>query len=269
MTQDTSSFIERYQILYEKDPNSKVFAPLAEAYRRMGLLEEAIDLAERGVKRHPNFASGRVALGKCYFQKREYDEAVSELTAAVELSPENLLAHQLLAECFVKINKSKEALDAYKMVLFLNPQDSRVADIVKKLESKLYAEPSHIIEEDFSMEKLAHVSLGHTQSSIKTGSGIDLNENDGESTDFDRELAVIDSLMNRGDWSRAVEKIDELLASRPNEEKLLSRKKHIQELSQTGFNWEEWISPLEAQQVESRKTRLESVLQRIETRRKT
>jgi hypothetical protein len=30
--------LERYQILLEKDPRSQVFAPLAEAYRKMGLL---------------------------------------------------------------------------------------------------------------------------------------------------------------------------------------------------------------------------------------
>src|SRR5258708_31638819 len=97
MSQDVSSFVERYQLLYEKDPTSKVFAPLAEAYRRMGLLNEAIDLAEGGVKKHPHFASGRVALGKCYFQKGQMEKAIEQLKVAVDLSPENLLAHQLMA----------------------------------------------------------------------------------------------------------------------------------------------------------------------------
>src|SRR5579872_5181477 len=100
MENNVSSFVERYQLLYEKDPDSKVFAPLAEAYRRMGLLDEAIDLAESGVKVHPHFASGRVALGKCYVQKGKFAQAAEELKAASELSPENLLAHQLLAECY-------------------------------------------------------------------------------------------------------------------------------------------------------------------------
>src|SRR3989442_143106 len=127
MERDVSSFVERYQLLYEKDPNSKVFAPLAEAYRRMGLIDEAIDLAQKGVQKHPHFASGRVALGKCLAQKGEYKKAVEQLRAAVEVSPENLLAHQILAECLSKLNKPIEALNAYKMALFLNPNDAKVS----------------------------------------------------------------------------------------------------------------------------------------------
>ena len=37
-------FVERFQIMYQKDPNSRVFAPLAECYRKMGLLDEALRL---------------------------------------------------------------------------------------------------------------------------------------------------------------------------------------------------------------------------------
>src|ERR1700722_5164925 len=138
MNNDVSAFVERYQLLYEKDPNSKVFAPLAEAYRRMGLVDEAIDLASQGVKLHPNFASGRVALGKCYVQKSEHEKAIEQLKIAVELSPENLLAHQLLAECYAKIRKPAESLNEFKMVLFLNPNDVRAAQVVKKLEEALF-----------------------------------------------------------------------------------------------------------------------------------
>src|SRR4051812_1873041 len=102
---DMTSFVERYQMIFEKDPKSKVFAPLAEAYRRMGLLNEAIDLAEKGVKTHPHFASGRVALGKCFVQKGEYQKATEHLMIARDLSPENLLAHQLIAECYLRLKK--------------------------------------------------------------------------------------------------------------------------------------------------------------------
>src|ERR1700722_3369005 len=117
-SREVSSFVERYQLLYEKNPDSRVFAPLAEAYRRMGLIDEAIDLAEKGVQKHPLFASGRVALGKCLVQKGLFERAVEQLKAAVELSPENLLAHQLLAECYARLKQPFKALDAYKMALF-------------------------------------------------------------------------------------------------------------------------------------------------------
>ena len=138
MNQDVSTFVERYQIIYEKDPQSKVFAPLAEAYRRMGLIDEAIDLAETGIRNHPHFASGRVALGKCYAQKGLYEKAIEQLIIASDLSPENLLAHQLLGDCFSKLNKLSEALNSYKMVLFLNPLDRKAGLKVQELEIAVF-----------------------------------------------------------------------------------------------------------------------------------
>ena len=62
MDETNPEFIERYQKLYEEDPKSRIFAPLAEAYRKMGLINEALELAQNGVKIHPQFSGGRVAL---------------------------------------------------------------------------------------------------------------------------------------------------------------------------------------------------------------
>src|SRR5688572_23036133 len=103
-------FIERYQKLFEKDPKSKVFAPLGEAYRKMGLIKEALSILERGVKFHPHFASGRVALAKVLISQNEHTKAIEQLLVATDLSPENLLAQKLLAECYIALKKSKEAL---------------------------------------------------------------------------------------------------------------------------------------------------------------
>ena len=59
--------IEEYQIILMRNPNAKVFAPLAEAYRKMGLLQQALEICERGVKYNPEYPSGLVAYGKKFF----------------------------------------------------------------------------------------------------------------------------------------------------------------------------------------------------------
>ena len=82
-----TQLIEKYQILYEKDPQSKVFAPLSEAYRKMGLLKEALQLALDGVKLHPNFSSGRVALARALLDGNQVEPALAHLKKATELSP--------------------------------------------------------------------------------------------------------------------------------------------------------------------------------------
>ena len=57
-----SPMIYDYLKKYQEDPTSRVFAPLAEAYRKAGLIDEAIEIAREGLRVHPNFVGGRVAL---------------------------------------------------------------------------------------------------------------------------------------------------------------------------------------------------------------
>ena len=129
-----SEFVERYQIILEKDPESRVFAPLSEAYRKMGLLDQAIEVSRKGVGFHPNFASGRVALARALMEKESFTESIEHLKEATKLSPENLLAHKLLAKVLIQNRQPAEALKAYKMALFLNPTDSELQRNVQKWE---------------------------------------------------------------------------------------------------------------------------------------
>ncbi len=132
---DNSQLIEKYQMIYQEDPKSRVFAPLSEAYRKVGLLKEALEIAKSGVKHHPNFPSGRVALARALIKKSELDQALIHLEKAVEITPDNILAHRLMAESYLKLKKPKDALRAFKMVLFFNPGHSKAQVAVQKLES--------------------------------------------------------------------------------------------------------------------------------------
>jgi tetratricopeptide (TPR) repeat protein len=127
-------FIERYQLEYQKNPRSKVFAPLAEAYRKMGLLEEAAKLCSLGTKIHPDFAGGFVAYAKILLDQDHPADAYKNLERATTLSPDNLLAQMLSGETLLKLRKPKDALKAFKMVLFLNPDDTKARAAVKKWE---------------------------------------------------------------------------------------------------------------------------------------
>src|SRR3954468_18642982 len=90
--------IYNYLKKFQEDPTSRVFAPLAEAYRKAGLVDEAIEIAREGLRIHPTFIGGRVALARCLFDKAAYSEVISELTPVVRDVPDNLVAQRLLAE---------------------------------------------------------------------------------------------------------------------------------------------------------------------------
>ncbi|WP_374033441.1 tetratricopeptide repeat protein [Bdellovibrio bacteriovorus] len=151
-----ASTIEKYQSLLEKDPNSQVFAPLAEAYREMGMLQEARKTVTAGVQRHPQFVGGLVTYAKVMRDLGELSKALETLKKATSLSSENILAHQLMAEVHLAQKNPKEALKSFKMVLFLNPNSKSAQKAVQKLESLTADEYD---EDVFAMTKLPEVNL--------------------------------------------------------------------------------------------------------------
>jgi tetratricopeptide (TPR) repeat protein len=129
-----AEFIERCQLEYERNPSSRVFAPLAEAYRRLDLIDEAFEIASRGVRLHPDFAAGRIAYARVLIAKKAYADAVDQLQRSAELSPDNILAFLLLGETLLELRRPKDALNAFKMVLFLNPIHERARKMVQRWE---------------------------------------------------------------------------------------------------------------------------------------
>ena len=59
-------FAEKLQKKLEKEPNSLIFTQLAEEYRKEGLLQEALRVCQDGLRRHPNYWSARVVLGRIH-----------------------------------------------------------------------------------------------------------------------------------------------------------------------------------------------------------
>lgn len=127
-------FFREYLKRYEQDPTSRVFAPLAEAYRRMGRVDEAIEICKEGLRHHPDFHGGRVALAKCLVDTEAFEGALEELERVVQSVPENLLAQRLLGDVHRALKNSDKALHAYKMALLLSPNDVVLAEKVHDLE---------------------------------------------------------------------------------------------------------------------------------------
>ena len=149
--------IERYQTLYEKNRRSKIFASLAESYLKVGMLEPALEVCHKGVKLHPHFPNGHMALAKVYLALQNMDSAIVELKKVIELSPENILAHKLLAETFLKKGQNKLALRSFKMVLFLSPESTEIIAQVRTLERSISNEDNDLFEMK-SLEKIVDTS---------------------------------------------------------------------------------------------------------------
>jgi tetratricopeptide (TPR) repeat protein len=126
MDNDTTSFwidIKKYEDILAKDPGSYCFAPLAELYRKLGLHDDAIAIAERGNKLHPEFVSGCMALGRAYLDKGMKEQSQILLEKVVRSTPENLLAQKLLSQLYLESGEIHAAERALNVILSLNPDD--------------------------------------------------------------------------------------------------------------------------------------------------
>jgi len=125
--------IDKYLSAYAKDPKSRVFAALAEAYRRAGMKEEAIKVAEEGLRFHPNLPSALVTLGRAYFEAGDSAKARPLLERVAQQSPDNLAAQRALAELYLQAGETQLARSAFQAILRANPADPEAQTRLKEL----------------------------------------------------------------------------------------------------------------------------------------
>ncbi len=132
--------IERLSEKWARDSTSLVFAPLADAYRRSSLVDEAIQVLEKGLKNHPNYTSARIVLGRCYQDKRMFELAREEFKKVLSFDPHNFVALQLMGDVSLSMGQKDAAMDVYKHLLELQPNNVKAREVLEGLEGEEKAE---------------------------------------------------------------------------------------------------------------------------------
>lgn len=132
-----SALLAKYFSMYEKNPRSRVFAPLAESFRKLGMIDDALKILREGIRHHPNYALGYIVLAHCYYDQEKYDLTYSTLRPIIAENADNISLQKIFAQACIHLGHLEEALEVYKYLLFMNPQDKFFADQVKKLEDDL------------------------------------------------------------------------------------------------------------------------------------
>lgn len=132
-----SAVLAKYFSMYKKNPRSKVFAPLAEAFRKLGMLDDAYKILKDGIRHHPNYTLGYIVLAHCYYDQEKYELTYNTLRPIVAQNADNISLQKIFAQACMHLGYLDEALDTYKYLLFMNPRDKFFADQVKKLEDDL------------------------------------------------------------------------------------------------------------------------------------
>lgn len=145
--------IEKLKEKVAKDPNSKLFVPLADEYRKKGMLDEAISVLLKGLENQPSYVSARVSLGKIYLEKKLTTEAKAEFEKVISAIPDNLFAHKKLAEIYRDAGDKDRAVREYRAVLKLNSLDDDAMSNLNALQSAHKPEEAAVRENIFEQTR--------------------------------------------------------------------------------------------------------------------
>ena len=135
-TSEIDERIEKCQRLLETDPNSQIFAALAEAYRKKGDLDLAFRTCKNGLKVHDNYGSAHIVMAKINLDRGLYDWAEMEAKRASELDGKTRTIALLLSEIYIYKGEFKQAIKILKELHSKdidNPQIKKLLEIAQRI----------------------------------------------------------------------------------------------------------------------------------------
>ena len=118
-----------------RDPEGRAFAPLADAYRRKGDLDEAISLVEDGLARLPEFSPGHLVAARIFRARGDLEAARESLDHVLELDSENVLALLERSELARDTGDREGAIQGLRRLLDLDPDHLGARAALDRLEA--------------------------------------------------------------------------------------------------------------------------------------
>ena len=128
--------ITRCQRLLDRDPNSQIFAALADAYRKKGDLDRAFRICQAGLKTHQDYGSAHIVMAKINLDRGLYDWAEVEVNKAVELDNNSRATELLTSEICIYRGEFQQAATILRKLQESDPDDNHIKkllDIALKL----------------------------------------------------------------------------------------------------------------------------------------
>lgn len=95
-------------------------------------LDEAESMIRRALESEPNNASYLDSLGWVEFRKGQFDRALNDLLRAAKTSErEDPVVFEHIGDTYLKLNRTREALEAWQKALTLDPKNKNLADKIQ------------------------------------------------------------------------------------------------------------------------------------------
>ncbi|HET7789192.1 MAG TPA: tetratricopeptide repeat protein [Gemmatimonadales bacterium] len=136
-----TSEIDKLERRWAENPKGRNFAPLADAYRKAGELDKALELCRAGLELHPDYVSAHIVYGRCLIDQKDDPGAEKVFRRVLELDPENILGLKVLAEIADRTGRPGEAVEWLTRLLAADPMNGDAAEALARAKTRAAAEP--------------------------------------------------------------------------------------------------------------------------------
>jgi tetratricopeptide (TPR) repeat protein len=135
MAPDSTSHeeIKRFEEQYRSQPESLVFARLADAYRKAGEPFQALEVLEEGLARHPDYPSAHIVQARALRDLGRLDDAVRSFRRVLDLDAGNLVAVRELGSLAHERGELSEARHWYERLVQVDPTNEEAARLLEEL----------------------------------------------------------------------------------------------------------------------------------------
>ncbi|MFI5280562.1 MAG: tetratricopeptide repeat protein, partial [Gemmatimonadales bacterium] len=127
------SEIEKLEARWAENPDGRYFAPLADAYRKAGRVDDAIMVVGEGLTKHPDYLSAHIVLGRCHLEKKDDAAALATFEKVLGLDTENVIALKSLAEIAERQARTDDARRWLQRLLTVDAMNTDAADDLARL----------------------------------------------------------------------------------------------------------------------------------------
>ena len=132
-----TSEIDKLEARFRDNPKGRNFAPLADAYRKAGLIDNAVDLCQNGLKLHPDYVSAHIVYARCLVDKKDDPAALGVFRKVLELDGENIIALRGLAELAERNGKFEDEVEWLTRLLNADPMNGDAAEALARAKRKV------------------------------------------------------------------------------------------------------------------------------------
>lgn len=133
MTDGFPDRLTQLRARWQGDPSSRVFLQLAEEYRHLGRVQDALEVLESGLKEHPGYLSALVAKGRCLLELGEAGKARGVLERVVQQDATQMVANKLLVRAYLETGEPERAGQRLDLYSLLNDSDPEIAELRRRV----------------------------------------------------------------------------------------------------------------------------------------